>query len=60
MAGKLTAQERKWRTQEDLSTLKRAAEINADRARTAAVRKAANDEVAKLKNLAGTAARKGK
>lgn len=62
MATKMTAQERAWRTQGDLDTLKRAGEISADKARMAAVRKAANAEAATLKKLAGagSAARKGK
>lgn len=60
MAARISAEERKWRTQGDLDTLKRAGEIQADKARMAAVRKAATEEANRLKNLAGTTARKGK
>lgn len=50
---RISAEEKKWRAQSDLETLKRASEIQADRARHSAAKRIAADEAKKLASLAG-------
>lgn len=56
MAGtrRISAQERAWRTQSDLDTLTRAAEIQRDRSRMTAVQKHAQKQVANLQKVAAS------
>lgn len=51
MPGLLTADESKWRAEEDLRTLISAQEIRKDKKRMAAVRKLAREKIEKMKNL---------
>jgi hypothetical protein len=53
MASRLSADEKKWRAQSDLETLSRAEEIKADRARMAAVRSHATQQVKALTKVTG-------
>lgn len=58
---RMSAEQKKWAAQDDLNTLKRAAEITADRGRHSAAKRIAADEAKKLASLAGVGARpKGK
>ncbi|TXM68178.1 hypothetical protein [Methylobacterium sp. WL120] len=50
-----SAQEKEWRTQSDLETLSRAAEIQNDRTRMTAVQKHAAKQVANLNKVAAPA-----
>lgn len=50
---RISAEEKKWRAQDDLRTLKQAAEIAADKARHGAAKRIAADEAKKLSALAG-------
>lgn len=49
----ISAQERKWRAQDALSTITRAAEIQKDRALMSEVRKIAQQQVKSLSEVAG-------
>jgi len=51
---RVSAEQKKWQAQNDLDTLKRAAEIQADRQRHGAAKKIAASESAKLAALAST------
>jgi hypothetical protein len=53
MAGRISADEKKWRAQSDLETLSRASEIQADKARMAAVRSHAQAQVKALTQVTG-------
>ena len=52
MAERLSAERRKWQMQEDLSTLQRAREIEADKKRLSAVQKHATEQVKALAKVA--------
>jgi hypothetical protein len=52
MAERLSAERRKWQMQEDLATLQRAREIEADRKRMSAVQKHATEQVKALSKVA--------
>jgi hypothetical protein len=52
MAERLSAERRKWQMQEDLATLQRASEIQADKKRLSAVQKHANEQVKALSKVA--------
>lgn len=56
-APKISAQERKWRAQDALSTITRAAEIQRDRALMADVKKVAQEQVKSLSVVAGKTTR---
>lgn len=53
MAGRISADEKKWRAQSDLETLSRASEIQADRSRMSAVKAVAQAQVKALSRVAG-------
>lgn len=52
MAERMSAERRKWQMQEDLATLQRAREIEADRKRMSAVQKHATEQVKALSKVA--------
>jgi hypothetical protein len=54
MAGRISADEKKWRAQSDLETLSRASEIQSDRSRMSAVKAVAQAQVKALSKVAGT------
>lgn len=60
MRAKISADEKRWRAEDDLRTLQRAEEIKADRSRLSGAQKHAKAQVAALTKVAGakTAARK--
>lgn len=53
MKAKMTADDKKWETEEDLRALKRVEEIRADKSRLNAARKMVNKEEKALKTLSG-------